>query len=157
MPQETRVVGVDVAKLKVDDHIDELGTTVGETLITPTRIYARAVRGLLASYRVKSVVHGLAHITGGGLHENLARILPAGARALIERGSWKVPPVFPWLARLGEVEPEEMDRVFNMGIGLVLIVSPYYAASIRQKLADDGLENFDLGRIEAGEKGVAWA
>jgi len=152
-----RKIVFDIAKLKVDDHVDELGTTVGETLITPTRIYARAVRGLLASYRVKSVVHGIAHITGGGLHENLARILPSGSRALIERGSWKVPPVFPWLARLGEVEPAEMERVFNMGIGLVLIVSPYYAASIRQKLADDGLESFDLGRIEAGEKGVAWA
>ena len=91
----------------VDQHVDELGTTVGRALLEPTRIYARAVRKLLAYYTVKSVFHGIAHITGGGLHENLARIMPPGCRAIIERGSWTVSPVFGWLARLGEVDADD--------------------------------------------------
>jgi phosphoribosylformylglycinamidine cyclo-ligase len=143
-----RKIVFEIAGHKIDDHVDELGTTVGQALLTPTRIYTRAVRQLLANYRVKSVVHGIAHITGGGLHENLERILPEGTQALIEPESWTVPPVFTWLQRLGEVEAAEMARVFNMGLGLVLVVSPYYASSIRHQLADCGLESFLIGRIE---------
>lgn len=144
------------AGLSVDKHIDELGATVGEVLLAPTRIYARAVKHVLAHYTVKSVVHGIAHITGGGLFENLERILPAGARAVIHRSSWPRPAVFTWLARLGEVPEEEMERVFNMGLGLVLAVSPYYADSVRQQLDELGYETFAIGRIEAGPRGVAW-
>ncbi len=143
-----RRIVFDIAGHKVDDHIEELGTTVGQALLTPTRIYTRPVRQLLTNYRVKSVVHGIAHITGGGLRENLERILPEGTQAMIEPGSWAVPPVFAWLQRLGEVEADEMARVFNMGIGLVLVVSPYYAASIRHQLSDCGLESFLIGKIE---------
>ena len=110
-----------------------------------------------ATTRSRSVVHGIAHITGGGLHENLERILPEGMRAVIDRGSWTVPPVFPWLQRLGEVDADEMDRVFNMGIGLVLVVSPHYADSIRHQLADCGLRK--LARSAApwpATRGVVW-
>src|SRR3569623_38815 len=80
-----RKVVFDIAGLKVSDQIEELGRTVGEELLTPTRIYARPLRKVLSNYKIKSVVHGVAHITGGGLHENLARIMPAGSRAFIER------------------------------------------------------------------------
>ena len=151
-----RKIVFDVAGLGVDDAVDELGQTVGEALITPTRIYVRAVRAVLGYYTVKKVVHGIAHITGGGLHENLERILPEGIQAVIERGSWTAPPIFAWLARLGEVDADEMDRVFNMGIGLVLIVSPYYAEAIRHQLADCGIESWTIGRTAAGVRGVAW-
>jgi phosphoribosylformylglycinamidine cyclo-ligase len=151
-----RKVVFDIAGLKVGDHIEELGRTVGEELLEPTRIYAKAVRQILANYRVKNVVHGIAHITGGGLHENFERIMPDGSRAVIARGSWTMPPVFPWLQRLGEIEQAEMDRVFNMGIGLVLVVSPYYAASVRHQLADCGYENWQIGEITPGERGVVW-
>jgi len=151
-----RKVVFDIAGLKPSDPVAELCTTAGEALLTPTRIYARCVRRVLSYYRVKTTVHAIAHITGGGLHENLARVLPQGARAIIERGSWPTPPVFSWIQRLGEVDAEEMDRVFNMGIGLVLVVSPFYAESIRHQLADCGMENWTIGRIVAGEHGVAW-
>ena len=146
----------DIAGLSVDDHVEELGQTVGQALLTPTRIYVRAVRKILGYYKVKRVVHGIAHITGGGLHENLARILPEGIRAVIDRGSWQAPPVFGWLQRLGDIDAEEMDQVFNMGIGLVLIVSPHYAESIRHQLADSGLESWTIGRTISGPRGVVW-
>ena len=152
-----RKVVFEIAGHSAEDRVDELDTTVGQALIEPTRIYVRAVRRILSYYRVKKVVHGIAHITGGGLHENLERILPEGIRCEIDRGSWKVPGVFTWLARLGEIEPEEMDRVFNMGIGLVLVVSPHYAESIRHQLVDGGIESWPIGRTVAGKRGVAWA
>ncbi len=144
------------AGLKPGDFVESCGATVGEVLLRPTRIYTRAVRTVLSHYKVKSVVHGIAHITGGGLHENLARILPPGIGITIDRGSWTMPPVFPWLAGLGEVDAAEMDRVFNMGIGLVLIVSPYYAESIQQQLTTSGLESWLIGRAVEGQQEVVW-
>jgi phosphoribosylformylglycinamidine cyclo-ligase len=152
-----RKVVFEMAGLKVSDHVEDLGATVGEALLTPTQIYVRPVRAVLTHYKVKAVVHGIAHITGGGLRENIARILPQGVRVIIDRGSWTVPPVFPWLQRLGNIEPSEMDRVFNMGIGMVLITSTYFAESIRHQLADQGLVNWTIGRVEEGERGVVWA
>jgi phosphoribosylformylglycinamidine cyclo-ligase len=151
-----RRVVFDIARLSVDTHVAELGRTVGEELLEPTRIYARPLRRVLTNYKVKGVVHGIAHITGGGLCENLARILPEGTSAVIERGSWPVPPVFSWLRGLGEIEADEMDRVFNMGVGLAVVVSPYYADSIRHQLAECGLESWPIGRVVAGERGVRW-
>src|SRR4051812_46616688 len=132
-------------------------TTVGELLLRPTTIYARAVRNVLTHYKVKGVVHGIAHITGGGLHENLGRILPEKVGIKIDRGSWQVAPVFTWLQQLGEVDEDEMYRVFNMGIGLVLVVSPYYAESIQQQVATCGLKSWSIGRVVEGESGVRWA
>lgn len=152
-----RKIVFDVAGLSVHDYVDELGATVGEALLTPTRIYARPLRAILNHYTVKNVVHGIAHITGGGLHENLERILPAGAQARIDCGSWQVPAVFQWLKRLGDVDADEMDRVFNMGIGLALVVSPFYAESIRKQLEDAGLPSWTIGRVTKGERGVIWS
>ena len=152
-----RKVVFDIAGLSVEDTVDELNQTVGEALLEPTRIYTRPVRRILAHYKVKNVVHGIAHITGGGLHENLGRIVPEGIHVTIDKGSWPVPPVFPWLQRLGEIEEAEMNRVFNMGLGLVLLVSPFYAETVRRILDKCKFENFVIGRAEAGSRGVSWA
>jgi phosphoribosylformylglycinamidine cyclo-ligase len=152
-----RRVIFDVAGLSVQDYVDELKCSVGDALLEPTRIYARSVRKVLTYYKRKSVVHGIAHITGGGLQENLERILPDQTRALVDRRAWPVPPVFEWLQRLGEVDDDEMDRVFNMGIGLVLVVSPYYANHIRQMLSKCGHDCWTLGKIVEGSREVRWA
>ena len=103
------------------------------------------------------MVHGIAHITGGGLHENLERILPEGFQVEIRRDSWPVPPVFTWLKRLGGVEEEEMYRVFNMGVGLAMVVSSYYAENIRQMLKQKGLESWVIGCVGSGKREVRWA
>jgi len=152
-----RKVVFGIAGLSVGDEIPELGATVGEVLLEPTRIYARPIRRILAHYKVKNVVHGVAHITGGGLHENLTRILPQGVHVRVDRGSWPVPPVFSWLQRLGGIDDAEMERVFNMGLGLVLLVSPFYAETARRILDECGFRNFVIGKVERGPKGVSWA
>lgn len=149
-----RKVVFEMAGLGVDDRVDELDRTVGEALLEPTKIYVRSVRDVLTYYKVKAVVHGIVHVTGGGLAENLERILPQTVRAVIDRDAWSVPTVFAWLERLGQIEQAEMDRVFNMGVGLLLVVSPFYAQSIRHQLADHDLESWPIGRIEEGPKGV---
>jgi phosphoribosylformylglycinamidine cyclo-ligase len=152
-----RKIAFDIAGLGVGDYVEELGQTVGQALLEPTRIYVRPVRKVLTYYRVKGVVHGIAHITGGGLHENLERIVPEGVQVRIDRGSWTIPPVFGWLQRLGEVEQAEMDQVFNMGVGLVLVVAPFYAESIRHQLARDGVPTWTIGRACRGPRGVVWS
>src|SRR5262249_13577765 len=129
----------------------------GEALLTPTRIYAKPVRQLLTKYPGQSAVHGIAHITGGGLHENLERIVPEGSRVMIDRGSWKVPAVFTWLQKLGDVAADEMSHVFNMGIGLVLVVDPQQAEPIRAQLSESGYENWQIGRVVSGTQGVVWS
>jgi phosphoribosylformylglycinamidine cyclo-ligase len=152
-----RKVVFDVAGLKVTDFVPELGRTVGEELLEPTRIYVRAVQNVLQHYPVKRrVVRGLAHITGGGLVDNLPRVLPPGRRAVLKRGSWEAPPVFAWLQRLGNIAQAEMDRVFNCGIGFCLVVGRYYAESIQKQLADDRVNSFVIGEITEGEPGVEW-
>ena len=152
-----RKIVFEMAGLEANDMVAGLGQTVGQVLIEPTRLYVRAVRQILRHYRVKHVVHGIAHITGGGLCENIERILPEGVCGRIDRDSWPVPPVFGWLQALGDVDADEMDQVFNMGIGLAMVVSPFYAESIQQQLAAAGMESWLIGRIEAGEKNVRWA
>jgi phosphoribosylformylglycinamidine cyclo-ligase len=152
-----RKIVFDVTKLTVRDFVPELGRTVGEELLEPTRIYVRSVKSILQHYPVKRrVVRGLAHITGGGLVDNLPRILPPGRRAFLKRGSWPVPPVFAWLQRLGNVPQEEMDRVFNGGIGFVMVVSPTFADSIQRQLAEQRVPSEIIGEVRAGEPGVEW-
>ena len=146
------------AGLTANDTVDFSDQTVGELLLQPTQLYARATRQVLNQYREheQSVVHGIAHITGGGLHENLSRILPATADAHITPDSWPVPPVFPWMQNLGNVKHDEMHRVFNMGVGLTLVVSADQAESIQQQLADIGLENWAIGKIVEGNGESRW-
>jgi len=152
-----RKIVFEVAGQKIDQFVPELGRTVGEELLEPTRIYVRAVQRILKHYPVKRrVVRGLAHITGGGLVDNVPRILPPNRRVFLRRGSWEVPPVFPWLQQLGNVAHEEMDRVFNQGIGFVMIVSPYFADSIRNQIEEDRIHCRVIGEVRAGEPGVEW-
>jgi phosphoribosylformylglycinamidine cyclo-ligase len=152
-----RKIVFDAARLTVNDFVPALGRTVGEELLEPTRIFVRPVQTILRHYPVKRrVVRGLAHITGGGLVDNLPRILPPGRRAFLQRESWERPPVFSWLQQLGEVEASEMDRVFNQGIGFVMVVSPYYVESIQRQLADDRVPSFVIGDIREGDPGVQW-
>jgi phosphoribosylformylglycinamidine cyclo-ligase len=153
-----RKIVFDRAGLRVTDHVPELGRTVAEELLEPTRIYVRPIKNLLHHYPVKRrVVRGLAHITGEGLVGNIPRILPPGSRVFLRKGSWPVPPVFRWLAARGPVDEAEMFRVFNMGIGFVAIVSPYYAESIQKQLAEDRIPNWVIGEVRKGEPGVEWA
>jgi phosphoribosylformylglycinamidine cyclo-ligase len=152
-----RKIVFDVAKLKINDFVPEIGRTVGEELLEPTRIYVRPILNILNHYPIKRrVVRGLAHITGGGLVDNLPRILPPNRRAHVKRGSWTVPPVFQWLQRKGEIAQAEMDRVFNQGIGFIMVVSPYFVESIQRQLADDRVPSFVIGEIREGESGVEW-
>lgn len=152
-----RKIVFDHANLKVSDRVPELGRSVGEELLEPTRIYVRPVQTILKHYPVKRrVVRGLAHITGGGLVDNVPRILPPGRRVYLKRGSWTPPPVFPWLQKLGNVPTGEMDRVFNMGIGFVMIVGSYFAESIINQLAEDRVQSWVIGEVRAGEPGVEW-
>ncbi len=140
--------------LRVTDPVEALGRTVGEALLEPTRIYAQAVRQISAHYRVKNVVHGIAHITGGGLRENILRILPQNVQVVLDRDRWPLPPVFSWVQQLGQIDQEEMERVFNMGLGMVLLVSPYYAESIRHQAAQWGTASWIVGQVIEGPRDV---
>jgi phosphoribosylformylglycinamidine cyclo-ligase len=145
------------AGLAPDSFVDELGRTVADELLEPTRIYVRALKTAYRNYRVKRIVHGIAHITGGGLIDNPPRVLPEGCAIRLKRGSWTIPKVFPWLQRLGAVEDAEMYRVFNMGIGLVLIVAPYFADSIVRLVSHKTrTPAWIIGEVVAGDRGVNW-
>ena len=149
-----RKIAFDVGGKTPEDIIDGTERTVGDTLIEPTLIYTKAIRQVLNHYKVKNVVHGIAHITGGGLEENIARITPEGLEIDIDANTWQRPPAFEWLQKLGKVETEEMYRVFNMGLGLALIVSPYYADSIRRTLEEKGHQSWVIGEVKSGTKRV---
>jgi len=151
-----RKIVFDAAGLNITDHVPELGKTVGEELLTPTRLYVKPVRRVLAHYPVKKkgVIHGLANITGGGLPDNLGRILPPGCRVKASAGSWPVPPVFGWLQRLGNVADAEMRRVFNLGVGFAVVAAPFFAASIMEQFEKLGVPAWVIGEVVAGEPGV---
>jgi phosphoribosylformylglycinamidine cyclo-ligase len=152
-----RKVVFEHAGLKINDFVPELGRTVGEELLQPTRIYVRPIKNILQHYPVKKrVVRGLAHITGEGLPGNIPRILPPGKRVVLQRNSWPGLPVFHWLQKLGTIEQAEMDTVFNLGIGYVMIVSPFYAESIQRRLMEDRVPNYVIGEVKEGEPGVEW-
>ena len=137
--------------LKMGEKVEGLeGAVLGDVLLEPTRIYVRAVVKLLSQYKVKRVVHGMAHITGGGLVGNIPRVLPKDCNANIKKSSWPVPKIFSFLQEAGPVEEEEMYRVFNMGIGYVLIVAEDFADSIQKKLSRYGEKVYKIGRITTG-------
>ena len=140
---------VDNNKLKLDKFVDELGETLGEALLEPTRIYVKAVKGLLKKYRVKKPVKAMAHITGGGLVGNIPRVLNGEFDAVINN-QWDVPPIFDYLQKHGPVETDEMYRVFNMGIGYVLIVSKAFEKSAMSHLRKLGETPYLLGKIKKG-------
>lgn len=152
-----RKLAFDAAGLGPDSFVPELGRTVADEFLEPTRIYVRALKSVYRHYRVKRIVHGIAHITGGGLIDNPPRVLPEGLGIRLVRGSWPVPKVFGWLQGVGGVPDEEMFRVFNMGIGLVLVVAEYFAEAIARRLSEEaGVPAWVIGEVVEGEKGVTW-
>ena len=142
----------------VNDRPIELdGASVGQEMLRPTRIYVRPVLDILGRYKIKKVVKALAHITGGGLGGNLPRVLPEGLTVRIKRGSWEVPPIFKLIAAKGPVDPIEMMNVFNMGVGLVMIVAPGYASPIMARLRRLGQRCWVLGKVKKGGPELQWA
>lgn len=125
-----RKVCFDVLNLEVDTFVPELGKSIGDELLTPTKIYSEAVQSLIKDLPI----HGLAHITGGGIDENVIRVIPKTCKALIHKGSWEVPPVFKYLQEGGNIADEEMRRTFNNGIGMIAIVPADAAQDVVQRL-----------------------
>jgi len=148
-----RRIAFELAGLAVDDVVPELGGTIGEALLVPHRSYLRLIEPLLEAGRIK----GMAHITGGGVTDNLPRVLPEGCQAVIARGSWHVPPIFQWLQRQGGVPEDDMLRTFNMGIGLIVVCAPEHAAQVMDDLARSGEPGSrEIGTIEDGRGGVSY-
>jgi phosphoribosylformylglycinamidine cyclo-ligase len=128
----------------------EDGRTLGAALLEPTRIYVKPVLATLAKVAIK----GIAHITGGGLTENVPRVLPEAVAARLDSASWPMPAVFRWLKKQGNIEDAEMHRTFNCGIGMVLVVSPVEAKLAIDTLAAHGVEAFEIGKIVARPEGM---
>jgi phosphoribosylformylglycinamidine cyclo-ligase len=138
----------DHLRLRVDSHVPELGCTVGEALLEPHRSYLSMVQPLLAAGRIK----GMAHITGGGITDNLPRVLPHGTAAVVDASSWPVPPLFAWLGASGRVPAADMYRTFNMGIGFIVVVAREQAEALIDELAARGGRDARvIGEIVAGE------
>ena len=138
-----RRVLFDQANLSVTSRLPELDQSLGDVLLTPTRIYAKQILTLIQ----ECSINGMAHITGGGITENLPRVFPSGVRAQVRRNTWSVPPIFQAIARLGHVEREEMYRVFNMGIGLILVVPASAAQAVIARATALGDPAWQIGTI----------
>jgi phosphoribosylformylglycinamidine cyclo-ligase len=142
-----RRIAFDVAGLDVNDEVPELGTTIGDALLRPHRSYLPVIRPLLGT----GLVRGMAHITGGGITDNLPRVLPEGRGAVIDRKSWQVPALFQWLQRQGGVPDEDMRRTFNMGVGLIVICGPDAADAVIDVLAGAGERDaVRIGEVQEG-------
>jgi phosphoribosylformylglycinamidine cyclo-ligase len=141
---------LEAAGVSLHDYLPELGGTPGDALLAPHLCYSPAVLSLVDRIGVRAA----SHITGGGLVDNLARVMPDGCRAVITRG-WPQPPVFAWLQRVGRISDQEMVRTFNLGIGMVLVVSPDDAAEAVMHLQGAGLTALDIGEVTAGPRGVS--
>ncbi len=142
-----RRIVFDAMGLGVDAELPGTGRTVADELLTVHRSYLAALRAPLRD----GIVHGLAHVTGGGIPGNLPRILPEGLGATVRRAAWEVPAVFRTLQRGGRVELEEMDRVFNMGIGMIVVAGPEAAPAVLAAAAKEGVEGWVIGSVVPGE------
>jgi len=138
-----RKICFDLLKLKIDSYIPELGRTIGEELLTPTRIYSGIILGQLKDLPI----HGLAHITGGGISDNIIRIIPETCMLRIIKGSWDIPPVFNYLKEAGKLSEEEMMRTFNNGIGMVAIVPEKSAHEVMERFTAINEKTFLIGDI----------
>jgi phosphoribosylformylglycinamidine cyclo-ligase len=139
-------------KLDVNAYVDDFGRTVGEELLEPHRNYLGVVKPLIE----QGLLNAIAHITGGGMTENLDRVLPAGVDAVIQRGKWDVLPIFQFIQSRGKVAESEMFRTFNMGIGMILVVSPQHAAAVVNSLEAGGQKCFEIGRTRPGDGKVVY-
>lgn len=144
-----RKVCFDTLKLNVTDHVPELGMSLGEALLTPTKIYTDIIRRLVKNLPV----HGLAHITGGGIEENVLRIVPAACGIRVIRDSWDVPPIFPFLQKGGNISDAEMSRTFNNGIGLIAIVPAKAAQEVVEQVHGMKEKAFIIGEVVRQRKG----
>lgn len=138
-----RKVVFDVLKLDVDAHVPELGRTIGEELLMPTRIYATAIESLARDLPLK----GLAHITGGGISENVVRIIPESCGLRIFEGSWEIPPIFAFLQKAGRIADSEMMRTFNNGIGMIAVVPEQATSDVVERLRGMGEQVFIIGEV----------
>jgi phosphoribosylformylglycinamidine cyclo-ligase len=135
---------------KLDRDVPELGRTVGEELLEPTRIYAKPALAVARRTRV----HAMAHVTGGGLAANLARVLPHGTGAVVDRSTWTPHPVFPLLGEVGGVERAELESTFNMGVGMLAVVDRDDADRALSVLGDADMPAWVCGEVTAGDGGV---
>jgi phosphoribosylformylglycinamidine cyclo-ligase len=144
----------DIKKYKPNKTIKELGCTIGEELLKPTRIYVKSILKILKTFKVKA----MAHITGGGITENIPRIFPvkSGLTAVIKKGSWPERKIFNIIQTLGKISDKEMFRTFNMGVGFVLIIRDSDASGVVKKLNLLGEKAVIIGRIEKGRGGVVY-
>ncbi len=138
-----RKVFFDKMKMDVKEHVEELGTTLGEALLTPTKIYAATCSAVLPKFDVKGIVH----ITGGGFFENVPRILPEGLTAKIKIGTWKVPPIFPYIKKCGNIDKTEMFSTFNMGVGMMMMVDAKDADQVVKALREAGETADIIGQV----------
>jgi phosphoribosylformylglycinamidine cyclo-ligase len=141
-----RHVLLSMARLRLDADVEELGRTLGEELLEPTRIYARDCLTLIA----ETDVHAFSHVTGGGLAANLARVLPDGLVATLDRGTWSIPPIFSLIEQRGRVAPEEMERTFNLGVGMVAVLPADDADRALAVLMGRHVDAWVLGEVSAG-------
>ncbi len=142
----------EVASYKPDTHLPEVGMTAGEALLQPHVSYLRPLEGLLDS----GVIKGLAHITGGGLIDNIPRILPEGTAVEIKKGSWPILPVFELMQRLGNVTEREMSRTFNMGVGMVIVCAAEHASEIQASVQTKGMPSYEIGQVIKGNRNVSF-
>ena len=142
-----RKIFFDKMDMDVADYVEELGTTLGDALIMPTRIYVKACKALFGKFDI----HGIVHMTGGGFYENIPRILPDGLGAEIETGSWEVPEIFKYIKKCGNVDAKEMFSTFNMGIGMILTVDPADAGGVMDTLTAAGEKPSVIGKISSKE------
>ena len=141
----------EMTKESLETYYEELGTTLGEALLVPTRIYVKALKEIRdAGVRVR----GCSHITGGGFYENIPRMLPDGVKAVIKKDSYPMLPIFNLLQKTGNIEEQMMYNTFNMGVGMILAVDPQDAEKTIQAIAAAGEEAFVIGKTVAGDKGV---
>jgi phosphoribosylformylglycinamidine cyclo-ligase len=145
-----RKVLLEVGRMKLTRRLPELGRSLGEELLEPTRIYTNVTRSLFAKYPIK----GAAHITGGGIPGNLPRILPQGRRAWINRSSWPAPPVFDLIQKIGGISQAEMDRTFNNGLGMILVVGKQHVDGVISRLKKMHERHFMIGEIRKGTRAV---
>lgn len=143
-----RKVFFDAANFSIDKYVPELNTTIGEELLKPTRIYVKAVNAL----KSKADIHGMAHITGGGIVGNVPRIIRGGLTAVIKENSWPVPPVFSLIKKLGNVPDDDMKKTFNMGIGYVIVLPEKDSDRSISTVKQYGFDAYRIGFIEKGGK-----
>ncbi len=152
-----RRIAFDSAGLSVDTVVPALGRSIGEALLVPHRSYLPVVRPFFGDQSGPALIKGMAHITGGGITDNLPRILPSGTHAAITRSAWQVPAIFQWLQQAGGVPDADMLRTFNMGIGLIIACAPDRERELIDGLAGSGEpEAVRIGQIRAGGEGVVY-